>query len=133
LFLQGTSKPVYYRCLWNENLFSRPTGMCSELNVDKLKLLTYHMSFLYGSASKAPRLPPVLKYGDKTGNAVMSYSKFIMDDRGFVAANEGTDDTSPSMYVDQNGDGRILVPYSPFVHDSDVVPNRMPFRHHLSA
>ncbi|EEC46415.1 predicted protein, partial [Phaeodactylum tricornutum CCAP 1055/1] len=49
---QGTSRPVYYRCLLNETKLTRSL----------LKNLTYQFSFQYGTATKSVRNVPVLQY-----------------------------------------------------------------------
>ena len=60
--LKGTSKPVYYRTLYNENAVWKPTnGNSTPLDKDKLENLVYHMSFQYGSATKVSKY--VLKVG----------------------------------------------------------------------
>jgi len=72
--LKGTSKPVYYRVLRNENLF-----FCGErdartsLTRDKLEKLTYHLSFLYTTASKAPRSIPIVYYSKSLANQAMGW------------------------------------------------------------
>ena len=78
----GTSRPVYYRVLLNENAVNKPVlyvkqeglqqqheqqvrQQATKLTRDKLKILTYTMSFLYGTASCAPRKIPLLRYSEK--------------------------------------------------------------------
>ena len=73
----GTSRPVYYRVLLNENAVNKPVlyvkqegqqqvrQQATKLTRDKLKILTYTMSFQYGTASCAPRKIPLLRYSEK--------------------------------------------------------------------
>ena len=73
----GTSRPVHYRVLLNENSINKPIGFtkqgqqqhgmatATELTRDNLENLTYSMSFLYGSAACAPRKIPILRYSEK--------------------------------------------------------------------
>lgn len=49
--LKGTSKPIYYRVLLNENAEIGCQG-ATALNKKKLELATYHMSFQYSTATK---------------------------------------------------------------------------------
>lgn len=54
--LKGTSKPVYYRTVYNENAVWKPiSGVSTPLDKDKLENLVYHMSFQYGSATKVSK------------------------------------------------------------------------------
>jgi hypothetical protein len=71
--LKGTSKAVYYRVLCNENYVFRPLGQASPLTKDVLQKLTYYMSFDYATATKAPRLIPVLLYSARLANVAMGY------------------------------------------------------------
>jgi len=52
--LKGTSKPVYYRVLLNDNLSIKPLGSDHGTPLTKFELekMTYHMSFQYGTATK---------------------------------------------------------------------------------
>ena len=52
--LKGTSKPVYYRVLLNDNLTIKPLGsdLGTPLTKFELEKMTYHMSFQYGTATK---------------------------------------------------------------------------------
>lgn len=50
--LKGTSKPVHYRIIWNENAVhhQRTGGSC--LSKEKLEFATYEMSYQYSTATK---------------------------------------------------------------------------------
>ena len=51
--LKGTSKPVLYRTLLNENEMHRPSSAgATQLTQEKLQRLIYHMSFQYTTATK---------------------------------------------------------------------------------
>lgn len=62
--LKGTSKPVLYRCLHNDN----PQDFCK----NDLITTTYESSFLYGTASKSIREPSVLRYAARQGGRALS-------------------------------------------------------------
>lgn len=49
------------------------------LTGDKLKNAVYQMSFKYGTATKATREIPVLKYAKKLGNHVLNGLKYLRD------------------------------------------------------
>lgn len=74
--LMGTSKPVHYQCIWNENYFFRPQrgDRTTRLSKEALELLTFRMSFQYGSATKAPRLIPVFHYSGKLAESELGCS-----------------------------------------------------------
>jgi len=48
----GTSKPVHYRIILNENAVYRPQGPATPLTKDMLERATYEMSFQYSTATK---------------------------------------------------------------------------------
>ena len=57
-----------FRCrriiqILNENIVAVPGG--SQLTPDNFQKMTYWMSFLYGTATKAVRLVPVLYYSER--------------------------------------------------------------------
>jgi len=58
---------VLYRTLWNENIVFRPkpSDQATALTSDKLQSLTYMMSYTYATATKSPRLVPVLLYSSR--------------------------------------------------------------------
>jgi eukaryotic translation initiation factor 2C len=101
--LKGTSRPVYYRCLLNETKLTRSL----------LKNLTYQFSFQYGTATKSVRNVPVLQYGVRLANTILSYLGNVPMDESKHVLHETF---LPSR--DENG-----------------VPDRnwVPFRPHISA
>jgi eukaryotic translation initiation factor 2C len=58
--LKGTSKPVHYRIIWNENAVHGVTGG-SCLSKDMLELATYQMSFQYSTATKVRNIQSLAK------------------------------------------------------------------------
>jgi hypothetical protein len=77
--LKGTSKCVIYRVIWNENLFFMPKSSlrATQLTLSKIQRLTYHLSFQYGTAPKAPRLPTVLQYSVRLNKIAIGYVHFL--------------------------------------------------------
>lgn len=72
--LKGTSKPVFYRVVLNENLRYRPDGnptVATALTKEKLQKLVYLMSFQYGTATKAVRRVPVVGYSKRLAEIVL--------------------------------------------------------------
>lgn len=62
--LKGTSKPVFYRPLVNEN---------PSLNRDVLESVVYGLSFYYGTATKAPRRLSVVQYSKRLAEQFLAY------------------------------------------------------------
>jgi len=93
--LKGTSKPVYYRVLLNDNLTIKPLGSGSGTPLSKIELqkMTYHMSFQYGTATKAVRTVPVLYYSSRLATVVMGYLRSLLD-RHFVKVTVLDEDES---------------------------------------
>jgi len=81
----GTSKPVIYRVLLNENGIAKrvPRG-ASELSQEKLQRCIYHMSFQYSTATKAVRLPPVIGYSKKAADSLMMYVNNLRGTRDWI-------------------------------------------------
>ena len=74
--LKGTSKPVYYRVLLNENYVWKPTsGKGSPLTADMIKKVTFAMSHQYGTATKATRMIPVIHYARRLAETAIGYVK----------------------------------------------------------
>lgn len=71
--LKGTSRSVYYRVLFNENAVFRPSREASQLTSDVLQRITFLMSFQYSTATKSPRLIPVLLYSSRLANVAMGF------------------------------------------------------------
>lgn len=63
----------------NENACWGPAGM-TPLTKENLINVTYQMSFKYGTATKATRDIPLIKYAKKLGNQVLSTLKYLRDD-----------------------------------------------------
>jgi hypothetical protein len=77
---KGTSKPVHYRMILNENTAHvRGVGR-SELTKEKLELATYAMSFQYSTATKAVRLVLVLYYSTRCAETVLKYIRYLQRD-----------------------------------------------------
>jgi len=66
--LKGTSKPMLYRVILNENVAGR-----ERLTRDDIYNMTYRMAFQYGTATKAPRKVPVLLNSERLANRVIKY------------------------------------------------------------
>ena len=79
--LKGTSKCVIYRVIWNENLMFLPktARLASQLTLSKIQTMTYHLSFQYGTAPKAPRLPMVLQYSVRLNTIAIGYMQCLRD------------------------------------------------------
>ena len=80
--MKGTSKPIYYRVLLNENAFWGPhdgTGEVTPLTKENLELCTYHMSLKYPTATKATREIPAVKYAKRVANQVLSGLKYLRE------------------------------------------------------
>jgi len=74
--LKGTSKPIFYRTILNENAVWRASSRCSPLTKEKLQMCTYHQSYQYGTATKSVRCIPVIYYSKRLagmGNGYVSY------------------------------------------------------------
>lgn len=77
--LKGTSKPVHYRIIWNENaVHQKGNGSC--LTKEKLEIATYEMSFQYSTATKAVRLVPVIRYSAKCAETVLKYFRYLKNE-----------------------------------------------------
>jgi hypothetical protein len=71
--LKGTSKPIFYRTIWNENFVWRKNEASTQLTKEKLELCANCMNFQYGTASKAIRHVPVVEYSKRLSNMAMGY------------------------------------------------------------
>jgi hypothetical protein len=66
---------IAYQIL-NENFVWRPWSNgdnCTPLTKEAIQKMTYSMSFQYGTATKAVRMVPVVKYAVKLGNIASGY------------------------------------------------------------
>eukprot|EP00560_Eucampia_antarctica_P000688 CAMPEP_0197840494 /NCGR_PEP_ID=MMETSP1437-20131217/45641_1 /TAXON_ID=49252 ORGANISM="Eucampia antarctica, Strain CCMP1452" /NCGR_SAMPLE_ID=MMETSP1437 /ASSEMBLY_ACC=CAM_ASM_001096 /LENGTH=214 /DNA_ID=CAMNT_0043450117 /DNA_START=692 /DNA_END=1336 /DNA_ORIENTATION=- len=87
--LKGTSKSVHYRMLFNENSIWQPDdGPSTLLTRDKLEEMVYHMSFQYGSATKAVRLIPIIHYSKKVAGIFLGYLNYLRGGRGNLPSND---------------------------------------------
>jgi len=84
--LKGTSKPIYYRIILNENAvwLPQPPPVSSPLTRETLELITYHMAFQYGTATKAVRSLPVLKYSSRLAEMGLNYFSTLRNDHKVV-------------------------------------------------
>lgn len=103
--LKGTSKPMLYRCLVNENdkvsrkvLVKNPQA--TSLSKSVLTELVFDLAFQYGTATKAPRKVPVLLNSEKLAQRASNYGDYLFvmnevrlarrDDVSKCLVNEGT-------------------------------------------
>jgi hypothetical protein len=73
----GTSKPVHYRCILNENAVWRASSSSSPLLKETLELITYQMSYQYSTAAKAVRVVPAVYYSTRLANVAMKYLSYL--------------------------------------------------------
>ncbi|KAL7553376.1 hypothetical protein ACHAWF_016729 [Thalassiosira exigua] len=130
--LKGTSKPINYLIRLNENKIWGPAG-ATPLTKDNIKKCTYQMSFMYGTATKATREVPIIRYAKKLSNQLLSQLVFL---RG-----SGTSWDGKTYQLHEPGDLESPRRYSVNVTDSETgrLIHRqynlvdMPFRNHLAA
>ena len=98
-----------FRCrriiqILNENIVA--VDGCSQLTPDNFQKMTYWMNFMYGTATKAVRLVPVLYYSERLANSiqhvpsvsVFEWQSIDMDGRRFMISRLfGTDACSPQL------------------------------------
>ena len=69
------------------------SSKATQLTLDKIQKLTYHLSFQYGTAPKAPRLPIVLQYSIRLNTIAIGYvhvySKHLNDPEAVVTNTLG--------------------------------------------
>jgi len=143
--LKGTSKPIYYRIILNENAVFAPNSPgASPLTKDLLETATYHMSFQYSTATKAVRAVPVVFYSSRHANMVMGYFNYLRGRKGegkeyltkleikdvpeserkhLPKNRDGTVITSRHLYVRSELDGAPL----PFEVSSVLLPHFSPY------
>jgi hypothetical protein len=68
--LKGTSKPVFYRVIVNENRMG--DNRRSE-ETPLMQSIVYEMSFQYGTATKAVRKVPVVLYSKRLAEAAIGF------------------------------------------------------------
>lgn len=71
--LKGTSKPICYRVVLNENLVWKNASHVTPLTRDTLQEMTYHMSYQYATATKCVRMVPVVYYSQRLANIASGY------------------------------------------------------------
>eukprot|EP00588_Corethron_pennatum_P003372 CAMPEP_0194288282 /NCGR_PEP_ID=MMETSP0169-20130528/36486_1 /TAXON_ID=218684 /ORGANISM="Corethron pennatum, Strain L29A3" /LENGTH=864 /DNA_ID=CAMNT_0039035237 /DNA_START=14 /DNA_END=2608 /DNA_ORIENTATION=+ len=107
--LKGTSKPVMYRVLLNENVVWRPQGDCrldgSPLSKEKLQLCTFHMAFQYGTATKAVRDVPVVKYSKRLAGNILGYYQFMEASEEVKKIGQVLDEIEVTTFETKNRDG----------------------------
>eukprot|EP00548_Thalassiothrix_antarctica_P021134 CAMPEP_0194179776 /NCGR_PEP_ID=MMETSP0154-20130528/13179_1 /TAXON_ID=1049557 /ORGANISM="Thalassiothrix antarctica, Strain L6-D1" /LENGTH=790 /DNA_ID=CAMNT_0038895255 /DNA_START=366 /DNA_END=2738 /DNA_ORIENTATION=+ len=90
--LKGTSKPIFYRTIYNENYVWKPekedSSRVTQLTKQKLQQITYSMTFQYGTATKAVRMVPVIKYSVRLASTFVSYLPYITGRHGLSALEE---------------------------------------------
>jgi hypothetical protein len=107
--------------------------LATPLSLNELQKLTYSLSFQYGTANKAPRLPSILQYSSRLNKLAIGYIHRRCDgndDGGRLFM--GDDDA----YCDSTGDGRILrqgriLRNDPGMDRCDIP--MLPFHPHFSA
>ena len=89
---------MIYHCIYNENLLFTPSSSSSSLSssfgsnnnhydhheatpltIPILQQVTYDLSYQYGTANKAPRLPAILQYSNRLNNVALSYIHVLCD------------------------------------------------------
>jgi len=140
--IKGTSKTVLYKTLLNENVIFRGGEGSTPLTAETLKLVTYHMSFQYGTATKAVRLVPVLCYSGRLASNMTGYYNYILHpDANDIAAEsmvrQETDGVVSFVRSSEIGSElptdlktEVLAAFSPC--DRSGLP-RVPFHSHLAA
>eukprot|EP00978_Attheya_sp_CCMP212_P040323 scaffold218766_cov50-Attheya_sp.AAC.2 len=155
--LKGTSKPIFYRTILNENFVWRKNESSTALTKEMLQQCTYCMAFQYGTASKAIRHVPVVEYSKRLSSMAMGYVGYLLGRKGTsnsyigLAEREPDDnngeheapETGPDHYINsdmkdrriQSGLKTVLLPaFAPYsISASGNVVYRPPFRPHLSA
>jgi len=108
--LKGTSKPVYYRVLWNENAVWGVNETSTPLTRDALELMTYHMSFQYTTATKSVRTVPVVYYSARLASRLMGYINWLRGRREnaepLIAAVPLDD--KEGLPIRRNRDGNVI-------------------------
>mmetsp|Transcript_13918 Transcript_13918/g.25407 ORF Transcript_13918/g.25407 Transcript_13918/m.25407 type:complete len:806 (-) Transcript_13918:62-2479(-) len=128
--LKGTSKPIYYRVRLNENAVWGPRGGTA-LTKQNIEDCTNQMSYKYGTATKAVRDVPVVKYSKRLSNQVLGQLKYLREvsrwpNRTYELVQDRPDDEGDrrSYLKVTKEDGTVLNQYN-------IV--EMPFRNHLAA
>ena len=125
--LKGTSKPVYYRVLLNENDIYDFSGG-TRLDRDSLEALTYQLSFLYSTATKATRSVPVVHYSSSLANQAMGWIGHLVHSRK-VTCERNEDGETEFLRVDSAGiqSKQLLPGFAPY-DPNDPQDTRPAFR-----
>ena len=122
--LKGTSKPVYHRII------------CDEISIEKQALakLTYWLSFLYGTATKAPRAGSVVQYSMRLANTILANLEYHFDDRCCASPLLIPDAAAErrSFYTREGDDPRVLPKFC-LGTGQDESQSTEPFRTHLAT
>jgi hypothetical protein len=114
--LKGTSKPVYYRIVADEN------------NIGKsiLAEFTYNLSFQYGTATKATRAISVCQYSNRICNSIQGNLPYLFETKRAGVTFQQPDplvERPVPYYTSSNGDPRVFSSFS----------QRAPFHTHLAC
>jgi len=111
--LKGTSKPIYYRVLLNENAIWKASENCTPLTKEMLQTCTYYQSYQYGTATKAVRGIPLIYYSGRLANTGMGYVNYLRGRREGLRLDEGPELIEPvdeqteedeNLPTDRNGE-----------------------------
>jgi hypothetical protein len=137
------------RCILNENVVIKAAGyhQCTPLDGHELQELTYATGFWYGTATKSPRLPAVLKYSHRLTESFLGCIDYLNfdpnhDQNQWKMGKSSDDDVGDDIGVYYcNGDGRLLKHFCPMLSDLDgTLEDKeegrryiQPFRSHVAA
>mmetsp|Transcript_15832 Transcript_15832/g.24306 ORF Transcript_15832/g.24306 Transcript_15832/m.24306 type:complete len:1247 (-) Transcript_15832:149-3889(-) len=141
--LKGTSKPIFYRTIFNGNFISSalPSG-ATPLSREKLEQMTYDMAYSYGTATKAVRMVPVVKYSARLANQIVSSLGYLISNdipAEYQLREYSSDVDSLFGYdkfrdiADESVKSELLCAYSPLYDASTKNFLRTPFHPHMAA
>jgi len=144
--LKGTSKPIFYRVLLNENAVWRAGPNATSLTKEQLQIATYFQSYQYGTATKAVRGIPVIYYSTRLANMCMGYvnylrgkkESYLPSDRDTPLVNYELKDDEEEKYLPKGNDGVPLDRFMMIRRDlaeselppeikSEILPDFSPF------
>jgi Piwi domain len=129
--LKGTSKPVLYRTLWNENFcFTPASARASPLDGYILEQLTYNQSYQYGTATKAIRLPAVVLYSNRLAMLSVSLLSYLFD-QNIPNAFESLNEEDGGVYRRKHGDAAVFPAIDFVMAEEDECS--IPIYQHVSA
>ena len=124
--LKGSSKPVYYRVLLNENDIYVSGG--SPLSRTDLEALTYQQSFLYSTATKATRSVPVVQYSKNLASQAMGWIGYLLLRERIVCERNDDGQTEYFRVDSANTRSKQLLPaFAPY-DPANPRNSRPPFR-----